>query len=84
MIHRNALLKEIQAEDFAVYEAALYLSAHPNCQKALEYYSQHKALAKQLRDEFEANYGPLTIYGNEDPHCWRWVSSPWPWEKEAN
>ena len=26
------------------------------------------------------NMGPLTIYGNESPTEWKWISNPWPWE----
>jgi len=84
MNNRSALLKEIQAEDFAVYEAALYLNGHPTCQNALAYYCEHKSIVKALKEEFEALYGPLTIYSNEDSNCWHWVDGPWPWEKEAN
>ena len=35
MTEKSALLKDIQAQDFAVYEAALYLNGHPTCPKAL-------------------------------------------------
>ena len=81
---RSALLKEIQAEDFAVYEAALYLNGHPTCRNALAYYCEHKNIVKALKEEYEALYGPLSIYGNQDNNCWHWVDGPWPWEKEAN
>ena len=84
MMSRCALLKEIQAEDFAVYEAALYLNGHPTCQEALAYYCQHKREAALLREQYEQNFGPLTIYGNNNSGCWHWVDGPWPWEKEAN
>lgn len=84
MDERNALLKEIQAEDFAVYEAALYLNGHPRCQSALAYYYEHRNTARCLKEQYEAQFGPLTIYSNSDNDCWRWVDAPWPWEKEAN
>ena len=84
MYQKNALLKEIQAEDFALYETALYLDGHPTCQKALAHYHQHKTACTQLRNKYEEAYGPLTLYGNHSGNCWQWVSSPWPWEKEAN
>ena len=84
MDQRNKLLKEIQAEDFAVYEAILYLNGHPDCQNALCYYRQHRERLFQLKEEYEALYGPLSIYGNKDGACWRWIDAPWPWEKEAN
>ena len=84
MTGKSALLKDIQAEDFAVYEAALYLNGHPRCPKALAYYCEHRNAAAALKAEYERNYGPLTIHGNGNSNCWEWVSTPWPWEKEAN
>ena len=81
---KSALLKEIQAEDFALYETVLYLDAHPSCQSALSYYRQHKDASLALRAQYEELYGPLTIYGNDSATCWHWVDSPWPWEYEAN
>ena len=84
MENKTALLKEIQAEDFAVYEAALYLDGHPHCSEALSYYQNHRDRAAELRSQYEALYGPLTLYGNADDSAWRWVDDPWPWEKEAN
>lgn len=84
MDERSALLKEIQAEDFALYETALYLNGHPTCQSALDYYCQRKKLSLALREQYESLYGPLTLYGNDSATCWHWVDAPWPWEKEAN
>ncbi|MBE6713070.1 MAG: spore coat protein CotJB [Ruminococcaceae bacterium] len=81
---RSALLKEIQAEDFALYETALYLNGHPTCRSALSYYCQHKNTVKALRERYEELYGPLTLYGNSSESCWHWVDAPWPWEKEGN
>jgi len=80
----SVLLKEIQAEDFAVYEAILYLNAHQNCQEALNYYHEHRRNALALRKKYEEACGPLTMYGNEDNCHWLWNQAPWPWEKEAN
>lgn len=84
MLYGNELLKEIQAEDFAVYEAALYLDAHPHCEKALAYYREHKCAVEKLKEKYTELYGPLTIYNGADCDSWQWVNGPWPWEKEAN
>jgi len=81
---RSTLLKEIQAEDFAVYEVSLYLNGHPQCKKALSYYCEHRNAAALLRKQYEAQFGPLTMTGNGDGSCWHWADGPWPWEKEAN
>ena len=78
---RSTLLKEIQAEDFALYETALYLNGHPTCKSALEYYCARRHAAKALREQYEALYGPLTLYGNA--RRWKeriaWVSRPALW-----
>ena len=50
---RSALLRRIQAEDFALYEVALYLDGHPDCKKALRYYKEHKKLAAELKESYE-------------------------------
>ena len=81
---RTTLLNRIRAEDFALYEVALYLDAHPRHKKALQYYAEHQKIAQMLKKSFEEAYGPLTIYGNTDEDAWKWTEGPWPWEKEAN
>ena len=80
----GSLLRRIQAEDFALYEVALYLDAYPTNKKALAFYDQHKRELAALKEEYRQKYGPLTIYDNADASEWQWVKGPWPWEKEAN
>ena len=81
---RSRLLRRLAAEDFAVYEAILYLDGHPDCRSALAYYKRHRDLAMRLRAEYERAFGPLTNTGAECANEWNWVNGPWPWEKEAN
>jgi spore coat protein JB len=81
---RSTLLRRLQAEDFALYEVALYLDSHPNCKKALRFYEEHKKIAAALRTAVNENLGPLTLLDNQSPEKWQWVEGPWPWEKEAN
>ena len=81
---RDALLKKIQAMDFALYDAVLYLDGHPGNKKALDYYREHRDALVELRDEYARKFGPLTIYDNYDNDTWHWVDKPWPWEKEGN
>ncbi len=80
----GSLLRRIRAEDFALYEVALYLDAYPTNQKALAFYEQHRSILAALKEEYRQKYGPLTIYDNIDRGEWQWVQGPWPWEKEAN
>ncbi len=84
MTQKTQLLDQIRAEDFALYETALFLNTHPDCQDALCYYQARKDTVRALKKQYEHAFGPLSIYGNTDGNCWRWVEGPWPWEKEAN
>ena len=81
---RTKLLRRLAAEDFAVYEAVLYLDGHPGCRHALAYYQRHRALAASLRAEYEKHFGALTNNAVTACDAWQWVEGPWPWEKEAN
>ena len=81
---RTRLLHKLQAADFAVYEAVLYLDGHPDCRHALAYYCRHREIAARLRAEYEKKYGPTTNNNACDGAHWSWVDGPWPWEKEAN
>ncbi|MBQ3064440.1 MAG: spore coat protein CotJB [Clostridia bacterium] len=83
-VDRAGLLRRIQAEDFALYEVALYLDAYPTNKKALAFYKEHKAILEALKAAYMQKYGPLTIYDNTSSTEWQWYRGPWPWEKEAN
>lgn len=77
------LLRKIREYDFAIVETTLFLDTHPNNQKALSYYHKLKADRKKLVSEFENNFGPLTMYCNENKTKWDWITGPWPWEGEC-
>ena len=59
MTEKDCLLRRIQAEDFALYEAVLYLDGHPKNRKALAFYNKHCNIVKELRREYEEKYGPF-------------------------
>ena len=79
----DELKNQLKAVSFALYETVLYLDGHPDCQNALSKYETLVSELEQLTEKYEQKYGPLTIFSN---NCgkWSWVSSPWPWESEAN
>ena len=81
---RSALLHRIQAEDFALYEVALYLDGHPNCKKALRFFEEHQKIAAELKAAYVMHFGPLTLCDAHSAENWQWTEGPWPWEKEAN
>ena len=81
---RAVLLRHVQMHGVAMVEAGLYLDAHPDCRRALEYFRRQRELYMKYAAEYEAAYGPLTMAAQADGDCWKWVQGPWPWESEAN
>lgn len=77
-------LKEIQKYSFAAYDLLLYLDTHPQDKRA---FTMFKELVEKLRSEkaeYEKQYGPLQAFNSADFDKFRWLESPWPWEKEDN
>jgi spore coat protein JB len=79
--NRERLLKEVMAADFTLIDLALYLNTHPTDQRALALYRNAVQHAMITRQKFEQMYGPLTQLHGADCNTWRWIESPWPWEK---
>ena len=74
------LLEEIKQYDFTLIELALYLDTHPNDTKALRIYASVSEKLNELKENYEHNYGPLTINGVNSGDRWTWIDGPWPWE----
>ena len=53
MHNRDKLMKQLQAYSFAVYDALLYLDAHPDSKCALDYYNKYKKLEAKAMQEYE-------------------------------
>jgi len=78
---RENLLKEIMSYDFTCIDLNLYLDTHPSDQRALMLYNTNVQKSKMLREKYERMYGPLTPLSFNYGNSWRWIDSPWPWEK---
>ena len=76
---RREMMNQIRSYDFAIVELALYLDTHPEDQKALCLHRKYCKELKELKDEYQKVYGPLTI--NYPCNKWRWLEEPWPWER---
>ena len=82
MTNRQKALWKLQYMDFAIHETVLYLDGHPDNEKAMAYYKKALAERNEYAARFTDKFGPITskdVTGD----TWKWIDSPWPWEKEA-
>lgn len=84
MTDRQRLMRKIQICDFALFEAALFLDTHKTDKDALDYYHKHRNESIALREEYNKNYGPLTLSENMSKDVWQWAEGPWPWEYSSD
>ncbi|MCO7176620.1 spore coat protein CotJB [Sporolactobacillus kofuensis] len=74
-------LKSLQAIDFVLVELTLYLDTHPNDLDALKQFNSAAKKSAELRQDFEAKYGPLQQFGQSlSAYPWQWKDTPWPWQ----
>lgn len=79
---QQIMMHRLQQLQFAVEDLALYLDTHPNDKVALFKHRRITAELKQLKDAYEAQYGPLCIYNYETQDTWRYINGPWPWDSK--
>lgn len=77
---QQEMLLEVQKLQFVTLDTALYLDTHPNDPVALYRHKMYTDQLKQVKDAYEMQYGPMTIFGHEYGDNWRYINSPWPWE----
>lgn len=75
---REEMMMQIRELDFAIIELGLYLNTHPEDQIALCLHREYTNQVKELKDNYQKVYGPLTIFF--PCNKWRWLENPWPWE----
>lgn len=83
MSDKERLLRRLAAIDFAVLEFHIFLDTHPNNEEIANKLEEYNQTARELRDEYEKKYGPITpdaINNNQ----WAWISNPWPWDNPDN
>ena len=77
-LNRENMLRQIKCCSFAVTELALYLDTHVDDKKVLCLHNQYCKELKNLEDQYQKVYGPLTY--KYPCNKWRWIEEPWPWE----
>lgn len=81
MNERATLLKKLDAYAFAAYDWSLYLDTHPDDKDAIAMFHKMADMAEELKQRYEAKFGPLTSEASKDMTRWNWLDDPWPWEK---
>lgn len=67
--------------DFALTDIDLYLDTHPFDKELIDLYNKYLIAKKQLINEYEQNFGPLTLDSNYlQGNTWKWIEKNWPWE----
>lgn len=79
-VFHNALLMRINELSFAMDELRLFLDTHPECGEALGQYNELQRQRMAVVAEYEAQFGPLSSYGNPNCDNWDWGTRPWPWQ----
>jgi len=81
---KEALLRELTILDFAAVDLQLFLNTHPTDADALQMYNDCTENARQVRERYEQQFGPLTSFRAPSHNTWQWSEEPWPWQAEAN
>ena len=77
----HQLLRELQANGFALVDLQLYLDTHPDDAAACSDFEAYARRGLLLRRAFEERYGPLLHCGESAVQDVRsWIESPWPWQ----
>lgn len=74
---KEKLLLRLSSVQFAMQEFRIYLDTHKDDIEALEMYNNYAKKYKTLKDEYEKEYGPLTLNGKNSDE---WLKNPWPWD----
>lgn len=83
MSAKRQLFRDIQIVSFLIKDAQLFLDTHPQDENALSFFDYYSQLLCTLTEEYERQFGPLTVTGINVNDGWSWIEQPWPWEKEA-
>lgn len=80
MREKDALLKKLSAYSFAEKEWNLYLDTHPTDREGLAMHKRMADRTRELTEEYESKFGPLTSMSANNKNFFEWIDEPWPWE----
>ena len=76
---REDMISKIKQYKFSIIELAQYLDTHPDDQRAIFMHKDYCNKYKNISEQYQKIYGPLTIMF--PCNKWRWIEEPWPWER---
>ena len=57
---------------------------HPDDRDAIMKYNAVLKEEKEVREEYERQFGPLTAQAMPSKVPWQWIDNPWPWQVQFN
>lgn len=81
---QSELKNQIRSYQFAAYDMLLFLDTHPDDKKGFAIYKSLVKKARELVEMYQQKYGPLSAESAADYTEFKWIESPWPWEKGGN
>lgn len=84
MMSKEELLKKITELDFYIIDLHLYLDTHPMDTEAIMLYNDCVIQVKELREEYNRQYGMLLANNSTSKQPWQWIENPWPWQYKYN
>ena len=76
-MNKEKLMRRLSSLGFSVQEYRLFLDTHPENEEALTLFNEAKKKYDAVLQEYEKEYGALTLNGfNSD----EWLEDPWPWD----
>ena len=79
---RAKMLNKLQGYKLAAYDLGLFLNTHPTDKRALAMHKELCQKADEMAQDFEKNFGPLSMCANKNDESWDWIDGPWPWEQQ--
>lgn len=79
---KGQLLSEVMMYDFYVHELNLYLDTHPCDKDMFENLLCFQKKASQARQNYEQQFGPLTVSHLTNNQGYQWICGPWPWQRQ--
>lgn len=81
---RDEMLQRLSALDFYIIDLHLYLNTHPDDREAIQKYNAVVKEAKDLREQYEQQFGMLSSQFSTSKYPWQWIEDPWPWQYKFN